>query len=132
MLRLLPDAEWAATRWLRDYPDVTYDVGTTLTSARPFVRVTRVGGIPAIAAHLDKARVDFDVFASTREEAVDAARTVHAAMHEAAGAVVAADGQSCVITAVEDLLGLSWVPDPDPATFHAVVSCLLTTHPTPS
>lgn len=127
-LRLLPDAEWAATRWLRDHADVPYDVGTVLGSTRPFVQVTRIGGTPRLPYHLDRARIDLDVWASDRDDAVDAARTVHAAIHEAEGQAVTGD-LSAVITSVEDVLGLTWVPDPDPSTWHAVVSVLLTLHP---
>lgn len=138
-LRLLPDAEWAATRWLRDHAEVPYDVGTSLDPDKdtwPFVTVARIGGTPDTdahpAPHIDRARVDFDVWAVDRTAAVDAARTVHAAMHEAKGERVSGDSLTAVVSNVTDALGFTWVSDPDPAVWHGVFSLIVTTHPTTS
>jgi hypothetical protein len=132
-LRLLPDAELLTVNALRANADLTALVGARVYTAIPaeptfpLVRVTRIGGIPAISRHLDIARIQVDVWGTTKFQARTVAATAQAAIHAAIGA--RAEG---VLTGVDDDLGLSWQPDPETDQPRYVFGVALYLHPNPS
>jgi len=76
----------------------------------PLLVVQRLGGVPAERHHLDRARIQVDAWANSKDEAHDAAAEARVALHELEGTSVTSP--DAYITAVVDSLGLSWAPDP--------------------
>lgn len=132
-LRLLPDAELLVVNRLRATAEVTALVGTRVytqipaTPTYPLIRVTRIGGVPAIRQHLDVARIQIDAWGATQYQARTVAATAQAAIHAATG--THATG---VVSNVEDDLGLTWSPDPDTDQPRYVFAVAISIHPTPS
>lgn len=131
-LRLLPDAELLVVQALRATAEVAALVGTRVYTALPpdptypVVRVTRIGGIPAIRQHLDVARIQVDAWGTTKKQAFTVATTVQAALHAMVGPHAGG-----VVTAVEDDLGLTWSPDPETDRDRYVFGVAVYTHPLP-
>ena len=111
-LRLMVDAERLVGDWLRSHPDITAIVGSRVSTelqARPCVKLQRLGGVPARAQHLDRARTQVETYASNRGGARDLAARCQAALH----AMPDTSHPLGVVTAVVDEMGLTWSPDPD-------------------
>lgn len=132
-LRLLVDAELLAVRYLRAVPEVAAVVSARVYTeippepTYPLVRLTRIGGIPAIRRHLDVARLQVDVWANSKFAARGLAATVQAALHDMVGAHT--EG---VVTRVEDDLGLTWAPDPETDVARYTAGYAVFLHPNPT
>lgn len=119
----LPDVEAAAGLLLRNADVAGGRVYSSIPTnpTYPLVTYQRTGGTPAEKHKLDRASVQFDAWARTpkesagaggKSEARDLAELARRVLHEAGetGAFVA--DFECQVTAVEDELGLRWLPDP--------------------
>lgn len=132
-LRLLPDAEQLVTDWLRAHTDIDAIVGDRIFTALPknptypCVVIRRLGGVPVIATHLDRARIQIDAWGRTKYEARTAAAAVQAALHE----MPAGSHSVGVVTGVEDELGLTWSEDPTSERPRYTFGVLIFLHPTP-
>ncbi len=90
------DASW---RVVTDTPEKMEELGGVV------VRVTRIGGV-GLPGFYDRARVDIDVFASSRGAASTVCRTIAAKLPTLRGKT----GGAAVITDVQQELGVSWRP----------------------
>jgi len=77
----------------------------------PLVQVQRLGGLPAVERRLDRARIQIDVWGNSKSEAFDIAETARLVAHEAEA--TAFGEWHGFITAVEDELGMTFLPDPE-------------------
>jgi hypothetical protein len=111
---MLPDTEALAIRYLADHPAVSAfgpRVHWQFDETLPQVSIRRVGGsAPWPPDSLDRANLDVDVWAETKQEARDLAETVRQAMFSAAGQVI--DGVT--ICAAEEFSGPLFLPDDTP------------------
>lgn len=130
-LRVLPDAEQLAVDWLKAHTDIDALVGNKIFTALPkdptypCLVIRRLGGVPAIREHLDRARLQIDAWGRTKYEARQAAAAAQAALHE----MPPATHTQGVVTAVEDDLGLTWSPDPVTDRPRYIVGVLVYLHP---
>lgn len=76
----------------------------------PLITVTRIGGIPAVREYLDTASIQIDVWGGTKSEAHDIAARARVVLLTIAGTLITSPVRAW-ISAVEDSLGLSWLPD---------------------
>lgn len=92
----------------------------------PLAVVMRVGGLSDRHPWVDRARIQFDVWAEKgqRTVAFEAARTIHAALHALGG--VYDDG---VVTAVQDESVLQYIEDPDTNRPRYSSVVVVTVHP---
>lgn len=131
-LRVLPDVEMAALRWLKAQAELTALVGQRIYAKLPkaptfpAVRLMRVGGTPVIAQHLDVARLQVEAFAPAKYDAWRVAATAQAAIHLLPG--IHFEG---VVTAVEDAVGLTWAPDNQTDRPRYLFDVLVYAHPHP-
>jgi hypothetical protein len=82
----------------------------------PLAVVTRIGGIPPVREALDMANVQVDVWAGSKSEARIAAEAARRALLGMEGTSYTAGGSvpaTGFVTAVEDSLGLTFLPDPE-------------------
>lgn len=127
-LTVLPDVELLAVAWLQAHEEIDVHVGTEIPAGPtwPVVRVIRIGGSPAVRQWLDVARLQVDVYATTKQAAHVLARLVQAALHDLRG--VHDEG---VVTAVDDGV-FSWNPDPETGLPSYTFDVLVYTHPNPA
>lgn len=110
---VLPDIELVVREWLVDHAAVdalvSGRIATSLPSnpTYPLLTYSRIGGIPAVRQRLDVARIQVRAWAMTRPAASSLARFTRAALLDMEGQTVA----GAFITAVNDDLGLAWLPD---------------------
>lgn len=106
-----PDAEAVVTTYLRDYAGIEAPIYGALPPDPdyPCVVVVRYGGIPRVRRYLDRASIQVDVWGGTKEEAYDLTATVHAALYDLEGEAITEYG--AFVTAVDDDLGTTWLPD---------------------
>jgi len=134
----LVDVERLLIRFLRDHQDVetlcdqrvyTKIPAKVTESNYPLITLHRFGGIPPIPYHLDAARIHLDAWGKKgnpgKVTAHDLAAQAHAALHEAP--TVAHD--LGVVTGVTDVVGLSWLPDPDTGRDRYFFECNVFVHP---
>lgn len=76
----------------------------------PLITVQRIGGIPAVREYLDTANLQIDVWGGSKSEIRDIAARARVVLLELAGTLVTSPVRAW-ISAVEDVLGLSWQPD---------------------
>lgn len=128
------DAEDVARQWISDtYTPVRTGLETPadLADLDAFIHVTRIGG-PVVGVRTERATVDVDCYAPTRQAAKDIARQVQWGLeHLAAGArVTLADGSAGVITATGCTVGPSWRPYADTNVFRFGATYLITVQTT--
>jgi hypothetical protein len=128
-VRLLPDGEATAIRYLTAHPDVAAfgpHVSWVFDSRVPHVVVTRTGGVaPWPPGSVDRCRLDIDTWAATKETARDLAETARQAMHTAVGETL--DG--VVICDCAEVVGPTYLPDADTeGTPHYVFTVEWTVH----
>lgn len=132
-LRVLPDAELLVSDWLRAHSDLDPILGNKIFTALPAgvsypcLVIRRLGGVPVVRQHLDRARIQCDIWGRTKYEARTAAAAVQAALHEMPAATHALG----VVTGVEDDLGLTWSEDPASNRPRYTFGVLVYLHPTP-
>lgn len=113
----LPDAEAVVGWWLRSKSIASGRVYSSVptTPTYPLVVVQRIGGQPAVRQKLDKARIQLAVWGNSKSEARDLADAARLALLDLEGkSVLIANGApvDAFVTAVDDDLGLFWIPDP--------------------
>jgi hypothetical protein len=96
-----------------------------------YVVVTRLGGQPLERHHLDQARIQLDCWAVSSTVAHDIAQAARVAVMALEGTTVH-DPVDAFITAVDDALGLTFLPDPDTGKDRYVLSLLVALHGAPS
>ena len=74
------------------------------------VTVTRVGGLPAVRQYLDAARIDINVWGSTKTEAQTIAQKARGLCMDLEGQAVTSPVAAWV-SGVEDALGMTYLPD---------------------
>lgn len=107
-----PDIESAVIAWLKDGAIAGGRVYSKIPTdpAFPLVTVARIGGIPSVREHLDRANIQVDVWGGTKSEALDLAQQAREMLLEMEGQV-STDAAMIWISAVEDSLGLTYQPD---------------------
>lgn len=76
----------------------------------PLAVVSRIGGLPSVREYLDTANIQIDVWGGTKSEIRDIAARARVVLLGLAGTLVTSPVRAW-ISAVEDVLGLSWQPD---------------------
>lgn len=109
------DAEHLLVDWL------TAETGLTVSTKKPddveelgtHARVTRVGGtyIDPATKRIERARIDFNVWADTKPAAFDAAALIEIALADLEDANYS--HVAGVVTATRRELGLTYIPDPE-------------------
>lgn len=144
-MRRLVDIELIVTEALRDADIANGRVYTAVPRdpVFPLVVVRRLGGTPVIEQYLDVGRIQVDAWAEKltgepgsgfsllgggKAEAHDLALDAQLACHGMRLSVF--DG--AVVTAVEDELGLSWIPDPKTERPRYSFTVAVFVHPAPS
>jgi dihydroxyacid dehydratase/phosphogluconate dehydratase len=113
-LVVLPNSERIATQYLLDVSEVAAIVGQRVWTVAPtnptypFVRLFRIGGIPALQRRLDEANLQLEAWGNTQSEARNLAAVTQAAMWELQSTVT----DFGVVADVRDTLGLQYLPDP--------------------
>lgn len=103
-------------------------IGTVLPAARPFVRVSRVGGSEAVREWLDAPRIQFEAYADDQAEAWQVAALVRAAVQQ----IDRVQHDEGVVTAATVLLGPVWLPDPPTDRPRYILDVQLHVHPHPA
>jgi hypothetical protein len=112
-LRLQVDVERLAADYLRGRTEISAIVGTRVSNALPktptypYLIGSRFGGVADHLAWLDRARLQFEAWGTSKGNANLLARTALAALHEMPLATHALG----VVTNVAQELGLTWSPD---------------------
>jgi hypothetical protein len=103
-----PDAELIATLWLASNG---FNAAGVMPSkpTRPNIVVTRVGGSPAVKWAVDTARLQVDVWGTSKQQARDCAASAMSALYVMPGQAGAAQG--AFVSDVDVSLGLLWQPD---------------------
>ena len=110
---VLPDVAKFARGYLLAQPELTSLVGQRVstrslaTVVYPYVTLQRIGGVPSVRRRLDSARIQVDCWADTDGTASRVARVTRALLHRMEGYADAL----AVCTAVDDDLGIQWLPD---------------------
>jgi hypothetical protein len=114
-LRLGVDVEALVVDYLASVPevfalvDVRVSTETGMVLGLPLVRVQRIGGTYAVPRWLERARLQIEAWATTKEEANDLIRTIEAAMLLAP----LDEHPEGVVTEVQIDLSQLWLPDPE-------------------
>lgn len=116
-----PDAEAIAIKHLRtDQTVATNRVYGQVPASPTFPLLTlhRFGGAPSVKDRLDVAMVQVDAWAETKEEARYLAAQARDSLGRLEGQRVSVTMAGSVevggfVTNVSDLIGLTWLPDPD-------------------
>lgn len=109
---VFPDAEAVVSQWLRDHVSPTPRVYSSIPKAPayPLVTIARVGGTPAVRQYLDAARIDVNVWGTSKTDAHDLAAKCRAALMNLEGQTVTTP-VSAFVSGVDDAVGLTWLPD---------------------
>lgn len=111
-----PDAEAVAASIIRDASISDLNgVYSSLPKAPnyPVIVIKRIGGIPAERHRLDRARLQVEVWGTSKSVTRDIAAMARAVLHDAEGSEYALgeDETDAFVAGVEDDLGLTWQPD---------------------
>lgn len=101
------------------------------TPPYPVVVVGRIGGIPVERHRIDAPSIQIDVWGGDQSTAHDIAQAARAAVHECEGGSFGVTDDCPVkitVTAVEDTLGLSFIPDPMTFRDRYIFGLRLVTH----
>jgi len=98
------------------------------TPTVPYAIVRRLGGVPVERHRIDQARIQIDVYGNTKAEARDQADAARLAVHALEGTT--SDVWNAAITAVDDEVGLTFLPDPDTNRDRYTFSVIVTLHST--
>lgn len=139
--RVFPDAEAVVSIALRTAPLISGLDSRVYSSVPkdptyPLCTVKRIGGIPRERHALDRAEIQVDVWGNGKGGAADVAALARVKIHELEGTTLThADLPNPVfITAVQDTLGLMWLPDVETARDRYIFGVTLYLHgdPVPS
>ena len=128
--QLFPDAEAVASVALRNA--AIAGLGSNVFSGSPktppstYAVVQRLGGIPAERHHLDRARIQVDVWAASKDVAHDVAALCLQKLQDIEGTSVT--GPAAYVTGVELAQGLTWAPDPQTDKDRYIFSVYLYLH----
>lgn len=116
LIDTFPDAEAAASWILRQAGIASGRVYSSIPSSPtyPLVVIERIGGIPADRIRLDRARIQINCWGTSKSNARQLAADARTAIMLAQGTSLTTGGGApvnCVITGVDDDLGLFWSPD---------------------
>lgn len=126
---MMPDAEEIAVAFLTEtFPDVQVvtELYVGFEDELPVIRASRIGGAQVRPLVLDGPLIDIDVYHRSRIEASQLCREVAAHMWTAKARTYAGG----LITSVEEGIGPSWRPEPNPALYHFGCQYVLTIRPT--
>lgn len=118
-----PDAEALVSSHIRNDLSVNVYSSIPRSPTWPLITVKRIGGTPAEKHHLDRAIIQIDIWggASGDDGTVnkgsihDLAQSARVSIHEMEGSstqIGSGDDFHGYVTAVEDISGLFWLPDP--------------------
>lgn len=94
----------------------------------PLATVKRIGGIPIIRERVDRARIQVDVWGDTKGNAFDVTADVRAVLFDAEGKTYSDSNVTLFIAAVEDDLGIAFLPDPNTARDRYVFGVAIICH----
>lgn len=126
---MMPDAEEIAVAFLAEmFPtvQVVTDLFVGFEEELPVMRVARIGGAQITPLVLDGPRIDIDVYHRSRIEASQLCREIAATMWTAKARAYAGG----FITSVQEEVGPSWRPEPNPTLYHFGATYVLTIRPT--
>lgn len=133
-LRVLPDVEKICIDFLVGLAELDGHFNDRIHTELPAKPVyplgllSRIpGSAPVVRKHLDVARIQGEGWGNTKVEARLTAAMLQAALHELPGL-----RDLGTVTAVEDSLGLGWLPDPVTEKPRYVFEVLVYAHPNPS
>ena len=106
----LPDVEETASRGLANAGLRSYS-GIPSTPTFPLCVVSRLGGTPVERHAIDRARIQVDVWGVTKKSVRDYAEAARRALHALEATTDATNGS--FVHAVDDELGLRWLPETD-------------------
>jgi hypothetical protein len=110
---IFPDAEAVVNTVLRDAA-ITGVTGVhssiPKTPTFPLIITKRTGGVPVERHHLDRARIQVEVWGNSKSEALDIAQEARTLIHEMEGQQFT-DPVDAYVTGVDDAFGLQWLPD---------------------
>lgn len=109
---LFPDIEAIISSVVRDAVDAGVYSSIPRKPEYPLVLVKRLGGSPVRRQRLDMAEMQFDVYGNTKSEAFHLAQLVRQSILRAEGTTNTHRAEAAFVTAVQDSLGLTWLPDP--------------------
>lgn len=124
-MRLMPDAEFVVTTWLRNHPDVAATgarVDIRYGGITPAVVVERIGGTADYPGVVDHPRLDIGIWAKTKVAALDLGAVVRQAIHAMSGEVVG----DAAVGGVSETLGLRYLPDEATETARYLLSVEIT------
>lgn len=133
-----PDSEALVATWLRQaggvIPARVYS-SIPNTPTWPLLRVQRIGGLPKDRRWVDYPSLQVEVYGDTlKSQAHDIAAAARARCMAMQGLIFTTeggDGADAEVKAVEDTLGLTWLPDPSytPARPRYLFGIAVTLHP---
>lgn len=105
-----PDAEALVATELRDAAISAGGVFSSIPKAPtfPLITVKRIGGLPLERHAFDRARIQIDVWGTTKSEAFDIATAARLVCHRMETQAFT----GAFVAGVVDDLGLTWQPDP--------------------
>lgn len=111
----LPDCEGIVASALRNaaIPEVT-GVYSSIPKVPtyPLIIVQRIGGVPVVREYMDAANIQIEVWGNSKSQCFDIAARARGVLLMLAGTSVS-DPVNAWVSAVEDSLGIVWLPDPD-------------------
>lgn len=108
---VLPDTEALVCGYLAaQLPAASVHSQFPTSPTYPVITVHRAGGTPVHSRWLDRAVLQVDVWADSKEEARDVAATAYARLKDMTGPQ-SYGGQSGVVSATGDVTGLAWLRD---------------------
>lgn len=128
-----PDTEELVRQFLLEHSAVSAVVGDRIYTnglpPRPFwpvVVLQRLGGATRYPSWLDYPRLQFDIWANDQQTARNVASVIRAALQELPGR-----HDLGVVTGVDEVGGLQWLPDPHnpPGRPRYLFSVVVTVHP---
>jgi len=114
---IFPDSEALAAQIIRDAGYFAERVYSSIPKnpTYPICVLKRIGGQPAERHRLDAAEIQVDVWGNNKSAARDGAEAARVALHEAEGLSFytdLGDIEDAFITGVDDVVGLTFLPDP--------------------
>jgi hypothetical protein len=134
VVQAFPDIEALCAEQVRETLSARVYSSIPRDPVYPLITVKRIGGVPAVRERLDSARLQLDVWGTSKSEArdlADQARVVLHGMESKVYSVTGGDAVNAVVTGVVDNLGLTWLPDPVTDRDRYIFGVVIYAHSTP-